>query len=147
MKIISLAFLSKSSAGTLLIDDKEYVIGHEVAVLGDEFLTFDSLSIQEQSIFTFTLKDFFDLCFCVTVLKKSDHLDCLMPSLIAGVGPVDSDSYINLDALNDYLESDFELTLDCKEITKKIREFNSQKANINDAMIKAGAKELNFRIG
>lgn len=147
MKIISLAFSSNGCAGTLLYKDKEYVIEHEAAVFGDEFSIFDSFDVQEQDIFSFTLKDFDGLAFLVTVLKKAEHLDCLLPSLIAGVGPVNSDSYTSYDALNDYLESDVELTLDCKEITKRIREFNIQKENINDAMIKAGAKELNFRIG
>lgn len=147
MKIMSLSIQSDSSSGLIEYADRQFVIEHEVAVVGDEFLSFDSLDVQEQSIFTFSLKDFSDLSFLVTVLKKSEHLDCLMPSLIAGVGPFDSKNYTTFDALNDYLESDCELTLDCKEITKKIREFNSQIENINEAMIKAGAKELNFRIG
>ena len=90
----------------------------------------------------------------VEVMTSSEKLKCFLPAALMGEGLIeDSDETkpLSLTMLNEFLsahenDENFDDGLNLKDCTARLRALGSQRNsdNINNAIVKAGAKPLNF---
>lgn len=80
----------------------------------------------------------------VRVMKKDEHLFCLMPSCLVGSGLLPCKDNLTSLKINNYLDSDEAKSLDLRDVTNRLRAYGSLRKDVNKAMVQAGATALNF---
>ena len=146
-QLIALSFGYNKASRSFIIGDTTYPSGFN----GDaqdvkELSLFDELNVDLGQKFWFKHDTQSDLIHKVEVMKKEDHLFCLMPSTLVGSGLIPQDLPFNLKSINNYFDKEDVPSLDLRECTKRMREFGSKRDNINAALQKVASKDLSFKV-
>ncbi|HAR80635.1 MAG TPA: hypothetical protein DCR21_07360 [Succinivibrionaceae bacterium] len=110
-----------------------------------EVLTFDSLNIEAEEEFTYYVGAGETLPHKVSVMKKVDKLDCLMPSCLFGSGSL-PEGDLTLKSIKEHLDSIEENRLDMREATTRMRTYGSFRTGSEDIMSLAGADPISFKV-
>ena len=81
----------------------------------------------------------------IEVMKVEDHLYCLMPSCLVGVGLLPKGE-LSAGAIADYYDSEDNPGLDLKEVTNRLRAYGSKRSDVSKSMVAAGAEPLKFSL-
>ncbi len=100
---------------------------------------FDTLNLNEQDEIEFTTSVHKSLVHNVLIMKKTPHLDCLMPSCLVGAGLLPDEDDLSVDKINAYYDSDEASSLDLRVVTTRLRAYGSLRSSNDDALSKLGA--------
>ncbi len=112
-----------------------------------ELKAFDSLKLVQDDSFEFKVKTpQGELVHTVQIMKASSHLYCLMPSCLVGQGRIAEDCELEPLKLQERYEEQEEQSLDLREVTNRLRDFGSQRKDLNEALLNLGAQPLQFKL-
>mgnify|MGYP007036985130 CR=1 FL=1 len=144
-ELISLSFDYADGKMLFNVKGKDYNAGNGGKTDCVEALTqFDSLGVQSEEEFLFKTESNPLLTHTVRVMKKDDHLFCLMPSCLVGSGLLPSKDNLTSLKINSYLDSEDALSLDLRDVTNRLRAYGSLRKDVNEALVQAGARTLDF---
>ena len=147
-QLIALAFDYEEGEQSFTVNDKNISAGNGGrAIKTEELNTFDYLNLDTDDEFIYQHEKLADLKHIVRIMKKEDHLFCLMPSCLVGSGLLPKDTTLNSETINNYLDSDDMQSLDLREVTNRLRAFGSKRKDVNEAMVSAGAAPIVFKVG
>lgn len=144
-KLIALSFDYADGKMLFNIKGKDYNAGVKGDTDSVEALTqFDTLYVEFEEEFLFKIDSNPLLTHTVRVMKKDEHLFCLMPSCLVGSGLLPCKDNLTSLKINNYLDSDEAKSLDLRDVTNRLRAYGSLRKDVNKAMVQAGATALNF---
>ena len=144
-KLIALSFDYADGKMLFNVKGKDYNAGVKGDTDSVEALTqFDTLCVEFEEEFLFKIDSNPLLTHTVRVMKKDEHLFCLMPSCLVGSGLLPCKDNLTSLKINNYLDSDEAKSLDLRDVTNRLRAYGSLRKDVNKAMVQAGATALNF---
>lgn len=144
-KLIALSFDYEDGKMLFNVKGKDYNAGVKGDTDSVEALTqFDTLCVEFEEEFLFKIDSNPLLTHTVRVMKKDEHLFCLMPSCLVGSGLLPCKDNLTSLKINNYLDSDESKSLDLRDVTNRLRAYGSLRKDVNKAMVQAGATALNF---
>lgn len=144
-KLIALSFDYADGKMLFNVKGKDYNAGVKGDTDSVESLTqFDTLCVEFEEEFIFKIDSNPLLTHTVRVMKKDEHLFCLMPSCLVGSGLLPCKDNLTSLKINNYLDSDEAKSLDLRDVTNRLRAYGSLRKDVNKAMVQAGATALNF---
>lgn len=144
-KLIALSFDYADGKMLFNVRGKDYNAGVAGNTDSVEALTkFDALGVETEEEFLFKTDSNPLLTHTVRVMKKDEHLFCLMPSCLVGSGLLPFKENLTSLKINNYLDSDEAKSLDLRDVTNRLRAYGSLRKNVNEALVQAGASTLNF---
>ena len=144
-KLIALSFDYEDGKMLFNVKGKDYNAGIKGDTDSVEALTqFDTLCVEFEEEFLFKIDSNPLLTHTVRVMKKDEHLFCLMPSCLVGSGLLPCKDNLTSLKINNYLDSDESKSLDLRDVTNRLRAYGSLRKDVNKAMVLAGATALNF---
>ena len=145
-ELIALAFDYEASKQSFIVKDKIITCGKGGEPLETrELNAFDSLNLSLNEEFYFQHESNKLLKHKVLVMKKEDHLYCLMPSCLVGSLVVPKEPNLTAQTINQYADSDEIISLDLRAVTNRLRAYGSLRKDLNQAMINAGAEPIVFK--
>ena len=101
--------------------------------------------------FEFAISSNPNLKHIVHVMKKEEHLFCLMPSCLVGSGLMPKNHDLTADEINAFYDSEEIQSLDLREVTNRLRAYGSKRKNldgnkVSEAVVRSGAAPLNFEL-
>lgn len=108
-----------------------------------ELNSFDSLGLHSGDFLEYEVNLPEKLEHVIEVMKVEDHLYCLMPSCLVGVGRL-PEGELNEKSITSFYDNDESEGLNLKEVTNRLREYGSKRSDVSKSMVKAGAEALKF---
>ena len=144
--LMAQAFPYNEGKRAFKIGDKLILCGKEGEVLNlEELASFDSLNINEEDVFTFIPDLDKPLEHNVIVMKKIDHLFCLMPSCLVGAGALPQGE-LSCEIINAYLDEDDTPSLDLREVTKRLRAIGAKRPDSQKVLETLAQNNLAFKL-
>lgn len=143
-QLMALAFDYKDDSRAFVVNENTYSAGF--AGNGKnlhDLKSFDELNLNEGDNFTYICGDN-GLIHDVNVMRKDEKLFCLIPSCLVGAGLYEQNLGYDPEIINTYLESDEAISLNLKEVTRRMRVFNIVKADANKELTSLGAQTFKF---
>ena len=111
-----------------------------------ELSLFDELHLEQgqSCIYRHNINN--DLIHIVEVMKKEDHLFCLMPSTLVGSGLLPKDLPFDLEHINSHFDKDDIDSLDLRECTKRMRALGVQRKDLTESLLRLGSRDLSVKI-
>ena len=131
---------------------RKFVVNGEVISAGSkisdpkDLLSFDSLELKEQDKFSFICHFDEILEHRVDVLKCEEHLFCVMPSTLVGVGLINPDNALTLKNIVEYADKDDTPSLNLRDCTTRMRAYGVQRVDAHKALLNAGANPIKFNL-
>ncbi len=105
----------------------------------EETHPFDSLGLCDKEEFIFKSAVHPALLHRVLIMKKVEHLDCVMPSCLVGAGLLPDKAPLLAQDISDYYDSEDAKSLDLREVTQRLRAFGSVRASSSDNLTKVAS--------
>lgn len=114
----------------------------------EELTAFEEFKLQEGDEFSFSVQAAEELLVhTVRIMKSAEHLYCLMPSCLVGQGRVPQGLALGTTQLQAYYSEQGEQdSLDLREVTKQLRAYGAQRADLQTALRNLGAQPLQFKL-
>lgn len=150
--LITLAFDYQEGTESLIVSKQKLECGVAGEPQGLKALeTFDSLKLDMDDDFEFAISSNPNLKHIVHVMKKEEHLFCLMPSCLVGSGLMPKNHDLTADEINAFYDSEEIQSLDLREVTNRLRAYGSKRKNldgnkVSEAVVRSGAAPLNFEL-
>lgn len=146
-ELIAASFDYEKARRLFVVNGVEYSAGNGGNVENvKELSLFDELHLEQgkNCIYRHNLNN--ELIHNVEVMKKEDHLFCLMPSTLVGAGLLPKDLSFDLEHINAYFDKDDIDSLDLRECTKRMRALGVKRKDLNESLLRLGACDFSVKI-
>ena len=133
--LMALAFDYEKGSCFFGLDGRQISAGMGGKALAlEETHPFDTLDCNEQDEFIFITAVHPQLVHRVLVMKKTEHLDCVVPSCLVGAGLLLDKAPLTVREINDYYDSENAKSLDLREVTQRLRAFGRVRSSSDDKL-------------
>ena len=146
-ELIAASFDYEKARRVFTVNGVEYRAGNggEVEDI-KELSLFDELHLEQGQSCMYRHNINNDLIHIVEVMKKEDHLFCLMPSTLVGSGLLPKDLPFDLEHINAHFDKDDIDSLDLRECTKRMRALGVQRKDLKESLLRLGSRDLSVKI-